>query len=69
VTVELKARMETLLEQAQADYPGVPANDADRWWLPAHLGGTAPTLAEAEALDRADVAERRARREARAAAR
>jgi 1-acyl-sn-glycerol-3-phosphate acyltransferase len=67
VTVELKARMQTLLEQAQADYPGVPADDADRWWLPAHLGGTAPTLEEAEALDRADVAERRARREARAA--
>jgi 1-acyl-sn-glycerol-3-phosphate acyltransferase len=69
VTVELKERMQVLLDQAQADYPGVPANDADRWWLPAHLGGTAPTLEEAEALDRADVAERRARREARAAAR
>jgi 1-acyl-sn-glycerol-3-phosphate acyltransferase len=67
VTVELKARMQALLDEAQAAYPGVPSDDADRWWLPAHLGGTAPTLEEAEELDRADVAERRARREARAA--
>ena len=43
VTVELKARMQVLLDAAQAAYPGIPANDADRWWLPAHLGGTAPT--------------------------
>jgi 1-acyl-sn-glycerol-3-phosphate acyltransferase len=69
VTNELKARMEVLLADAQAAYPGIPANDADRWWLPAHLGGTAPTPEEAEALDRAELAERRAKREARAAAR
>ena len=31
-----------LLAEAQRDYPQQPANDADRWWLPAHLGGTAP---------------------------
>ena len=67
VTVELKARMQVLLDAAQAAYPDVPATDADRWWLPAHLGGTAPTLEEATELDAADVAARRARREARAA--
>jgi len=64
VSDELKRRMQVLLEAAQAAYPDVPAGDADRWWLPAHLGGTAPTLAEASALDAADVAERRARRAA-----
>jgi hypothetical protein len=67
VTAELKARMQVLLDAAQAAYPDVPANDADRWWLPAHLGGSAPTLEAASDLDAADVAERRARREARAA--
>ena len=67
VTEELKARMQVLLGAAQAAYPQSPANDDDRWWLPAHLGGTAPTLEEAGALDVRDVAERRAKREARAA--
>ena len=67
VAAELKARMQVLLDAAQAAYPDVPANDADRWWLPAHLGGSAPTLEEAGVLDAADLAERRARRRARAA--
>ena len=66
VTAELKARMQVLLDAAQAAYPDKPANDDDRWWLPAHLGGTAPTLAEASELDAADVAARRAKRAARA---
>jgi 1-acyl-sn-glycerol-3-phosphate acyltransferase len=66
VTAELKTRMQVLLDAAQAAYPDAPAGDGDRWWLPAHLGGSAPTLEEAGGLDAADVAERRARREARA---
>jgi 1-acyl-sn-glycerol-3-phosphate acyltransferase len=69
VTDELKRRMGVLLDAAQAAYPDVPSGDDDRWWLPAHLGGTAPTLAEASELDAADVAARRAKRAARAAAR
>jgi 1-acyl-sn-glycerol-3-phosphate acyltransferase len=64
VTAELKERMQALLDAAQAAYPDVPSGDDDRWWLPAHLGGTAPTLDEATALDAADVAERRAKRAA-----
>lgn len=64
VTAELKERMATLLAAAQEAYPGTPSGDDDRWWLPAHLGGTAPTLEEAGELDAADVAARRAKRAA-----
>jgi 1-acyl-sn-glycerol-3-phosphate acyltransferase len=49
-TAELKRRMQALLDDAQQAYPDKPTA-ADSWWLPAHLGGTAPTPAEAEALD------------------
>jgi 1-acyl-sn-glycerol-3-phosphate acyltransferase len=49
--IELRRRMVDLLEGVQRDYPEQPAGPQDRWWLPAHLGGTAPTLEEAEALD------------------
>jgi 1-acyl-sn-glycerol-3-phosphate acyltransferase len=38
-----RAAMEALLEEAQRSYPQQPAGPDDRWWLPAHLGGTAPT--------------------------
>ncbi|WP_412540277.1 lysophospholipid acyltransferase family protein [Longispora sp. K20-0274] len=40
---ELRARMSALLDRAQRDYPDSPAGPEDSWWLPAHLGGTAPT--------------------------
>ncbi len=49
VTAELRARMQKLLDGVQADYPEKPAEEA--WWLPAHLGGTAPTPEEAAVLD------------------
>ncbi|MCA0145553.1 1-acyl-sn-glycerol-3-phosphate acyltransferase [Blastococcus sp. LR1] len=42
-----RVAMEALLDEAQRSYPDQPAGDDDRWWLPAHLGGTAPTPAEA----------------------
>ncbi|MGQ0844022.1 MAG: lysophospholipid acyltransferase family protein [Sporichthyaceae bacterium] len=48
---ELKTRMQALLDRAQADYPVKPKNADDGWWLPAHLGGTAPEPAEARRLD------------------
>jgi len=35
---------------------------ADSWWLPAHLGGGAPTLAQAREMDEIDAAGRRARK-------
>jgi 1-acyl-sn-glycerol-3-phosphate acyltransferase len=48
---DLSDRMTTLLDQAQHDYPGAPKPGEDPWWLPAHLGGTAPTPEEAAARD------------------
>src|SRR5919202_1408491 len=37
-----KVAMEALLDEAQRTYPDSPSGPDDRWWLPAHLGGTAP---------------------------
>jgi 1-acyl-sn-glycerol-3-phosphate acyltransferase len=62
VTAELRRRMTALLERVRESYPDRPAGDADRWWLPASMGGTAPTLAEATALDEAESAARQAAR-------
>jgi 1-acyl-sn-glycerol-3-phosphate acyltransferase len=41
-TAELKLRLSALLDAAQRAYPDQPAGPEDSWWLPAHLGGTAP---------------------------
>ena len=57
-----RAAMEALLDEAQRSYPEQPAGPDDRWWLPAHLGGTAPTPEEAAAGDAASAAGRGARR-------
>jgi hypothetical protein len=46
-----RVAMEALLDEAQRSYPDQPADDEDRWWLPAHLGGTAPTPEEAAVRD------------------
>ena len=43
--------MEELLDEAQRTYPDQPAGPDDRWWLPVHLGGTAPTPEEAAVTD------------------
>jgi 1-acyl-sn-glycerol-3-phosphate acyltransferase len=53
VTEDLRRRMQELLDRAQRDYPDSPKGEDDRWWLPAHLGGTAPAPDEARALDAA----------------
>lgn len=50
LTDELMLSIGHLLKQAQDSYPQEPADDSDRWWLPAHLGGTAPTPEEVEDL-------------------
>jgi 1-acyl-sn-glycerol-3-phosphate acyltransferase len=56
-----RAAMEALLEDAQRTYPDQPAGDDDRWWLPAHLGGTAPTPEQAAAVDTQHAAGRKVR--------
>ncbi|MFI5838153.1 lysophospholipid acyltransferase family protein [Catenuloplanes sp. NPDC051500] len=42
VNAELRARMTALVDKAQREYPDKPAAGEDPWWVPAHLGGTAP---------------------------
>jgi 1-acyl-sn-glycerol-3-phosphate acyltransferase len=46
-----RAAMEALLDEAQRSYSEQPAGPDDRWWLPVHLGGTAPTPEEAAEQD------------------
>ncbi|MEU8773830.1 lysophospholipid acyltransferase family protein [Streptomyces sp. NPDC048606] len=46
ITRRLRERVQELLDAAQAAYPAKPQGPADSWWLPAHLGGTAPTAAQ-----------------------
>jgi 1-acyl-sn-glycerol-3-phosphate acyltransferase len=48
-TARLMRRITELLADAQARYPQSPSGEDDRWWVPAHLGGTAPTFEDAEA--------------------
>jgi hypothetical protein len=57
--------MNALLAEARATYKGTPYDGDDTWWLPASLGGTAPTLEEAAARDRADKERKAAKRAAR----
>ncbi len=45
--------MAARLAAVQAAYPDTPRGEDDRWWLPAHLGGSAPTPGQAARLDRA----------------
>ncbi len=42
VLAELRTRITALVDKAQREYPDEPSGPDDRWWLPAHLGGTAP---------------------------
>lgn len=49
VTEQLMESIGTLVDQAQRTYPQAPGPDEDPWWLPRHLGGTAPTPEEARA--------------------
>jgi 1-acyl-sn-glycerol-3-phosphate acyltransferase len=64
-TDRLMKAIAALVEEAQQEYPQKPKGEEDRWWLPAHLGGTAPTPQEAEV----QMAEEFARKRAKAAAR
>ncbi|WP_165989863.1 1-acyl-sn-glycerol-3-phosphate acyltransferase [Streptomyces sp. YIM 98790] len=45
VSERLRERVQELLEAAQRAYPGRPRDASDTWWIPAHLGGTAPAPA------------------------
>ncbi|MVU77356.1 1-acyl-sn-glycerol-3-phosphate acyltransferase [Nocardia sp. ET3-3] len=56
LTAELRSRMADLLTRAQQHYDMPPAAP----WVPARLGGTAPTPEQATLLDREELARRRA---------
>ncbi|MFN2496405.1 MAG: lysophospholipid acyltransferase family protein [Pseudonocardiaceae bacterium] len=62
-TTELVEVMNELLDKTRARYPDAPGDDP--WWMPAHLGGTAPTPERAAELDAEEQRERARRREAR----
>ncbi len=62
-TATLKTAMAALLDGAIHDYPA-EEQPPGAWWVPQRYGGSAPTLAEAAALDAAEKRERAARRAA-----
>ncbi|MDQ0924234.1 1-acyl-sn-glycerol-3-phosphate acyltransferase [Pseudarthrobacter sp. W1I19] len=58
-TAELRARLQAGIDACIADFPlPVPPG---AWWMPADLGGGAPTEAERQLLDAEDVLTRRRR--------
>ena len=67
VTDRLMVAITELVDNAAARYRQKP-RPGDDWWLPAHLGGSAPTVEEGDAMAAQERAERRAKREAREAA-
>ncbi|MBG0561743.1 lysophospholipid acyltransferase family protein [Actinoplanes aureus] len=50
ITAALKQRLSGLLDAVQRAYPEKPSGEDDRWWLPAHLGGSAPLPSPAAAV-------------------
>ncbi len=57
---QVRARMNELLHAAQEAYPAVPTDELK--YLPARLGGNAPTLEQATVLDNEEAVRRAARR-------
>ncbi len=62
VTSLLMKEISTMVEVAATTYPQQPAGEDDRWWVPAHLGGTAPTVEAAALMLSEERAERKRRR-------
>ena len=60
VTDRLMTKIKELVRAAERRYPQAPAGPGDDWWLPAHLGGGAPTVEESLELAAKEKAERRA---------
>lgn len=51
-TTKLRTRLQHGIDAGMADFP-VPVAPGS-WWMPAHLGGGAPTIAQQEELDNLD---------------
>lgn len=63
-TREVMERITSLLNELQRSYPQRPGPPPDDWWLPAHLGGSAPTPEQGEAMLQRQDESRRERRQA-----
>jgi 1-acyl-sn-glycerol-3-phosphate acyltransferase len=63
VTKEVMERIASLADFASKRYPQQPSGPDDDWWLPAHLGGSAPTVEASLALSAQEKAERAAKAE------
>jgi 1-acyl-sn-glycerol-3-phosphate acyltransferase len=61
LTELLHHRMQHLLEKVQESYGSHPKGE---FWVPHRLGGSAPTLAEANRMDMEEAAEKAAKRAA-----
>ena len=59
---QLRATIQEMLAALQAEHPETMDPGPHAWWLPAHLGGSAPTPEQARVLDQAESAARAARR-------
>ncbi len=55
INERLRCAMAALLDGAQRDYPYRPIGPGDRWWLPRHLGGSAPDPVQAATIDAARI--------------
>nr|WP_240945647.1 lysophospholipid acyltransferase family protein [Rhodococcus sp. HNM0569] len=58
LTAKVRSEMQRMLGELQRDYE----HPAGAYWVPAKLGGGAPTLEEADRMDAEEIAERAARR-------
>ncbi|RJO77080.1 1-acyl-sn-glycerol-3-phosphate acyltransferase [Nocardia panacis] len=58
LTEQLRTTMREMLVEVQRDY----AHEQGAYWVPARLGGSAPTLEEADAMDAAEAAAKAAKR-------
>ncbi len=67
ISLELRTRLQQMLDELQSRTPEQPAPGERPWWHPQHLGGSAPTLEEAAALEQAEREEKAAKRQGRAA--
>lgn len=61
LTARLAVRLRELVENVLSEYPDGPG--ADDWWLPQHVGGSAPTPAEAAEAEAAAIAAKERRRQ------
>jgi 1-acyl-sn-glycerol-3-phosphate acyltransferase len=58
VTVRLAQRLRELVDKVLSEYPEA-ARDGDDWWLPAHVGGGAPTPEQAAEIEARAAAAKR----------